>query len=345
MKRVPIGSKDYQDLLDAMTRVEIEHARERAGSLGFSRWSGDCYAPVKPVAIEIGQGVGQPRRLVVKPLDLTKHGLGCLIGLFLHDRLPCTVHLVTGDGEYMTVQGTTAECVFLGDRAHFLSVRFARALDLDLFVRGGEPVSPASKECAPEPASGDATVAGGGEGAAAEAARPDEPPRSYGIDSLMEIIPASSETPLAADIVRTFDEARRALAGDEGYLSLRDMTTPDRMAVIAPTGPVLAVNPAWLINAYEMRYSGPAFTETNYIEVLERHRGTCKTIPLVLGALRELTSGESVEYRYAYACEERDRTTWYMLRYQAQRRRGEDVVVIAHQPIASGEIEGFAGAA
>jgi PAS domain-containing protein len=306
MSKVRIGTKVYHDQLASLSGLQLRDAVESAqphyGSASSERRG--AYAPARPVAIEVKQLGGDVRRLVAKPTDLTADGFGCLVGLYLYPGQDCTVHLVTLDGEHVTVTGRTENCVFLGNRAHFLGILFDRPLDLDLFFP-------------PEPRAITEDLGG-----------------VRWIARLMERLDGNLDHPLRDDFVMILRAEAARLAGEESMLSPEELQTPDRIAVLSYNGNILAVNPAWLLFAVETGYDGGSFQKQNYLRVLEAHRDSCQTVGAILDAVEATIEGEGRECRYAYRCHDtRGEAEYFSVRHGAEMRMSRRVLVVRHLPL------------
>lgn len=320
MSKVRIGTKTYEDQLASLSGAQLRDVIETAEphrSAASPRERG-AYSPSRPIAIEVKQIGGETRRLVVKPVDLTEDGFGCLVGLYLYSGQECTVHLVTTDGEHFTASGMTKNCVFLGSRAHFLEIKFHRAVDMDLFF----PTARAPVE----PEAGGVRL----------------------IARLLERIEGRLDHPLRDDFVTILrsEASRLAQLPDEAMLTEHELQTPDRVAVLSYNGNFLAVNPAWLLFAVETGYEGRAFQSQNYLDVLEAHRESCQTVPAILDAVQATIGGVSRECRYAYHCHnEGGDPSYFLVRHTADKRMHRRVIVVTHMRIDADSVSAVADAA
>ena len=306
MSKVRIGTKVYHDQLASLSGLQLRDAVESASPHRSDRVkaSRGVYRPDRPVAIEVKQLGGDVRRLVAKPTDLTADGFGCLVGLYLYPGQDCTVHLVTLDGEHVTVTGRTENCVFLGNRAHFLGILFDTPIDLDLFF-------PPVPKAVVEDLRGVRWIA-----------------------RLLERLDGKLDHPLRDDFVMILRAEAARLAGEDSILSPEELQTPDRVAVLSYNGNILAVNPSWLLFAVETGYEGGSFMSHNYLRVLEAHRDSCQSVEAILGAIESTIEGDGRECRYAYRCHDTlGEEAHFLVRHSAAMRMSRRVLVVRHCPI------------
>jgi hypothetical protein len=316
MRKVRIGTKVYNDPLAGLTGFQLSEVVERATPFQptlAGRTSG-TYAPSKPVAVEIKQPGGDARRLIVKPIELTPHGFGCLVGLYLYADLDCAIHLVTHDGEHMTVSGKTENCVFLGNRAHYLGISFDQKLDTEPFFPPVDDGPDLTKEAIARSVS---LVA-----------------------QLIDRVENRLDHPLRADLGMILRASAGRLTGEEAMLTPEELSTTTRTAVVGEDGRILAVNPAWVMFADEAGYEGTAFTGVNYLRMLEDTVDSCLSVRPVLDAFNTTKTGDTVECRYAYSCHNvNGELDFYLVRHTAEERMGQPVVIVSHTLIESDAID------
>ena len=302
MRKVRIGTREFDDTLAGLTSDAFSQAAERMGTLPRGQLPGDSrpYSPNKPVAIEVRQPTGEYRRLVIRPVDLTPLGLGGLVGLFLHPGLECTVHLVTHDGEHTTVNGKTDQCVFLCNKVHYFGICFDDPINTRHFLLDELGVPHAEESISP-------------------------------VARLIEQIGGQPGHALCDDLVTILRSEADRLSGEPSILSAHELVTPIRVAVIDHSGDILAVNPSWLLFAAESGYRGAAFSSINYLDTLAPRVERCVSVRPVHDAFIACTRRESAEFRYAYECHgRRGEMNYYLVRHTADERLGQPVVIVSH---------------
>jgi two-component system, NarL family, sensor kinase len=106
------------------------------------------------------------------------------------------------------------------------------------------------------------------------------------------------------------------------------------VAVLDPTGTIVAVNSAWRIFAQTSGYVGEDHgVGTNYLEVCERAAETSPEAAATAVALRELIAGRRRDFRMEYPCLGPDGQRWFQLRITCPDRPELLRIVIAHEDI------------
>lgn len=71
---------------------------------------------------------------LVRPRNISRHGLGFLHGSYLHVDSRCQVHLRTKSGDLLTMSGRVCRCRHVEGRVHEVGMRFDQPIDVSLFA-------------------------------------------------------------------------------------------------------------------------------------------------------------------------------------------------------------------
>lgn len=88
------------------------------------------YQPPQGIVLEVEHPGGSRARLLVRPRNISRGGVGFLHGGFLHDRSPCRVYLWLSDGGVFRVAAHVAHCRHVSGKIHEVGLKFATSVDL-----------------------------------------------------------------------------------------------------------------------------------------------------------------------------------------------------------------------
>lgn len=92
------------------------------------------YDPTQGMIIEVFHPGGTNSNYLVKPRNLSSHGIGFLHGSFLHSGTECHVWVRTTAGSLVCVTGAVARCQWITGRVHEIGVKFDEPITLEDFL-------------------------------------------------------------------------------------------------------------------------------------------------------------------------------------------------------------------
>jgi CheY-like chemotaxis protein len=92
------------------------------------------YDASQGLIVEVFHPGGTHSNYLVKPRNLSTHGIGFLHGSFLHHGTECNVWIRSSAGELRRIEGTVARCQWICGRVHEIGVLFEEAIELKNYL-------------------------------------------------------------------------------------------------------------------------------------------------------------------------------------------------------------------
>lgn len=100
------------------------------------------YAASAGVMLTLNHPGGSVVNYLVRPRNLSRHGVGFLHGNFVHVDSRCQVYLLRLDGQRDPISGTVVRCSHIEGLVHEVGVRFDNPIDLGEFLAGYAKAAP-----------------------------------------------------------------------------------------------------------------------------------------------------------------------------------------------------------
>ncbi len=138
-----LSQADYYALI-----VKLEKTRRRP--VGIEQRSSPRYPYLlaEPLLLQLE---GALVAFLVRPMDLSSNGMRLLHGGFLYPDTPCTISLLTIDGESAAASGSVTRCQCLHGRIHEVGIQFSERIQVENFI-ALETRAASAPPPAPEPA-------------------------------------------------------------------------------------------------------------------------------------------------------------------------------------------------
>lgn len=274
------------------------------------------YATRKPIKVDIEHVGGTTSHLLVRPYDLSDHGIGFFHGGFVFPHSKCELELISHDNEQIGASGQVVRCLAIRGQVHFCGVEFDHEINARLIL-------------------------GIDEDADAERSidNVEATPVSTGdvIDQLSRHLRALADAPsLFVDCASMVQDLDRLRHGEQTKLPLHYYLTSDSIAVLDQAGKVVMVNPAWCMFALENGYSGAGFTGMNYLDKCKQTSDKGKLDSELPESLEQVLKADKDQFTWYYTCHAPRLERWFEMHVERDREI-PDGVVVRHRLVGTRE--------
>jgi len=138
-----LSDKEHADIVSRMNRNEALRGVGEEDGRGEQRMP---YSPAGGLRMKLLSEMGTPKSYLVRPRNISPHGMSVLHGVFIYNGSACQLHLTTTDNESVYVMGKVVFCQHIQGKIHEVGIRFDKPIDVSMFVDLGGTSSESESE-------------------------------------------------------------------------------------------------------------------------------------------------------------------------------------------------------
>ncbi len=134
IRTIRLSEADINAVFDRLDATETSGARDRRATPRYAYRAQMIIVELKQPGAKVASPFVCPTR------NLSRGGLACLHGGFVHSNTRCLIHLQTLQGGLHAVAGSVVRCRHIQGNVHEVGVRFDEPLDPAPFCSEAEPL-------------------------------------------------------------------------------------------------------------------------------------------------------------------------------------------------------------